>query len=122
MAKKLSGFGAAFAAARKSGKTEFDFGGKKFNTKMKGEGTKKSSLPKSVPVPSPRANAVSEMSKKPSFSSMTEAGKSVDKYSKPQSPSKRGGGPPIAMSKANIEKRKAKTSMRSPGRYKLPKV
>jgi len=33
--KKLSGFGAAFAAARKSGKKEFTYRGKKYNTKVK---------------------------------------------------------------------------------------
>jgi hypothetical protein len=33
--KKLSRFGAAFAAARKSGKKEFTYRGKKYNTKVK---------------------------------------------------------------------------------------
>ena len=32
-----SAFGKAFAAARKAGETEFTFGGKKYNTRMKGE-------------------------------------------------------------------------------------
>jgi hypothetical protein len=32
-----SAFGKAFAAARKAGDTEFTFGGKKYNTRMKGE-------------------------------------------------------------------------------------
>ena len=33
--KKLSGFGTAFAAARKSGKKEFTYRGKRYNTKVK---------------------------------------------------------------------------------------
>jgi hypothetical protein len=34
-----SAFGKAFRAARDAGDTEFEFGGKKYNTKMKGEGS-----------------------------------------------------------------------------------
>jgi hypothetical protein len=34
-----SAFGKAFRAAREAGNTEFEFGGKKYNTKMKGEGS-----------------------------------------------------------------------------------
>lgn len=48
-------FEAAFASARKGGKKEFSFGGKKYNTKIKGEGGKaKSKLPKKGPVPEKR--------------------------------------------------------------------
>lgn len=49
-------FDKAFAAARKGGKKEFSFGGKQYNTKLKGEGgkAKKSSLPKKGPVPEKR--------------------------------------------------------------------
>ena len=36
-APKLSNFGKAFKSARRSGKSEFTFGGKKYNTKLKGE-------------------------------------------------------------------------------------
>lgn len=36
-APKLSNFGTAFKSARSSGKSEFTFGGKKYNTKLKGE-------------------------------------------------------------------------------------
>lgn len=36
-APKLSNFGKAFKSARSSGKSEFTFGGKKYNTKLKGE-------------------------------------------------------------------------------------
>ena len=36
-APKLSNFGSAFKSARSSGKSEFSFGGKKYNTKIKGE-------------------------------------------------------------------------------------
>lgn len=57
MAKqKLSAFGAAFASARSSGKSVFTFGGKSYNTKVKGEGAGKSASVKSskskVPTPS----------------------------------------------------------------------
>lgn len=41
----LSAFGKAFAEARKNGQTEFTFGGKQFNTRMKGE-----SAPQQEPV------------------------------------------------------------------------
>lgn len=47
---KLSKFGAAFKAARAAGKKEFSFGGKKYNTKVKGEGD----APKSAPTPTSR--------------------------------------------------------------------
>lgn len=48
-------FEKAFASARKGGKKEFSFGGKKYNTKLKGEGGKaKSKLPKKGPVPEKR--------------------------------------------------------------------
>lgn len=49
----MSKFGEAFAKARKGGAKEFAFGGKKYNTKMKGEGDsskKKSSLPSTAKV------------------------------------------------------------------------
>lgn len=36
-APKLSNFGKAFKSARSAGKSEFAFGGKKYNTKLKGE-------------------------------------------------------------------------------------
>lgn len=49
-----SKFGKAFAAARKSGKKEFSFGGKKYNTKLKGEGGSNK-----VPTPSAAPRAVS---------------------------------------------------------------
>ena len=52
MAKKLSKFGAKFKEARDKGEKVFNFGGKSYNTKMKGEGNKKSSsrLPKTTDV------------------------------------------------------------------------
>lgn len=55
---KLSKFGAAFKAARASGKKEFEFGGKKYNTKVKGEGSSKK-----TPTPSPAPRAVSGASR-----------------------------------------------------------
>jgi len=110
MAKKLSKFGSAFAEARKSGKSEFDFGGKKFNTKMKGEGAKKSSkskLPGSTSVtPKSRSSALDKSTARPSFSGMSDvAGNKGKGYL--SGPSFRGGGPKIAMSKKNIDKRNA---------------
>lgn len=112
MSKKTSKFGAAFAAARKGGAKEFDFNGKKFNTKMKSDApSKKSSLPKSAAVGPSRASAVSSMSKKPSFSALTEAGKGEKKYA--SGPSKRGGGPKIAMSQANLDKRKGSIGVKA---------
>jgi hypothetical protein len=58
-------FGAAFAAARKAGQTEFEFGGKKFNTSQRGEtrAQTQSALARnraqssSVPTPPPRPAA-----------------------------------------------------------------
>lgn len=40
--KKGANFSAAFAAARKAGKGTFEYGGKSYSTKMKGEGKAKS--------------------------------------------------------------------------------
>lgn len=54
---KLSKFGAAFKAARAAGKKEFEFGGKKYNTKVKGEGGGASKAPKKVPTPTSRQGA-----------------------------------------------------------------
>jgi hypothetical protein len=54
----MANFNSAFAAARKAGKKEFSWGGKSFNTKLKAEGTsKKVSLPKTAPVPTPKPMA-----------------------------------------------------------------
>lgn len=41
-----SKFGKAFAAARKAGKKEFSFGGKSYNTKLRGEGKTPTPTPK----------------------------------------------------------------------------
>ena len=88
MAKKLSKFESAFASARKGGKSEFDFGGKKYNTKLKGTFKKKSSkLPESTSVmPKSRSGAISSMSKKPSFSDLSNVAKegAVKKTSLPK--------------------------------------
>lgn len=55
---KLSKFGAAFKAARAAGKKEFEFGGKKYNTKQKGEsGGVAAKAPKRVPTPTSRQGA-----------------------------------------------------------------
>jgi len=55
---KTSAFGSAFAAARKAGQSNFSFGGKSFNTQVKGAPTapKTSAVP-SVPKPTPKAAA-----------------------------------------------------------------
>lgn len=46
----LSKFGKAFAEARKSGKKEFSFGGKSYNTKLKEDGPKKVPTPTAKPA------------------------------------------------------------------------
>ena len=80
MAKK-SKFGSAFAEARKSGKKEFDFGGKKFNTKLKKEGKKSSSkLPKTTSVmPSSRSANIDKSNARPSFSGMSDVASNAGK-------------------------------------------
>lgn len=52
-------FEKAFSSARKGGKKEFSFGGKKYNTKLKGEGggSKKQKLPSKGPVPNTKPNS-----------------------------------------------------------------
>ena len=54
-----SKFGKAFAAARKAGKKEFSFGGKKYNTKLKGEGGSSAK----VPTPTKRPQSQSDRAK-----------------------------------------------------------
>lgn len=49
---KNSKFGSAFAAARKAGKKEFTYGGKKYNTRTKEDGKAKKETPKPTPRPS----------------------------------------------------------------------
>jgi hypothetical protein len=51
--EELSQFGSAFAAARKSGQTQFSFGGKSYSTAMKGQG---SSAPKTAKPSGPENN------------------------------------------------------------------
>ena len=72
---KLSKFGAAFKAARASGKKEFEFGGKKYNTKVKGEGES----PKKVPTPSaaPRATSGAARSTEGKVSAKSGASRST---------------------------------------------
>ena len=71
---KLSKFGAAFKAARASGKKEFEFGGKKYNTKVKGEGSDKK-----VPTPSaaPRAKSGAASSTEGKVSAKSGASRST---------------------------------------------
>ncbi len=87
MAKKKSEFGSAFADARKAGKSEFDYKGKKYNTKVKGDGKKSAkATPKSAPVPSSRSEAVKGMAKKdPSFSGLSDVAMTTPKKPKPTS-------------------------------------
>lgn len=57
--KKLSKFGSAFAAARKAGKSTFEWNGKKYTTEMKGEKKKAGkSKPNQSKAPSPQKKAV----------------------------------------------------------------
>ena len=113
MAKKLSAFGAEFAKQRKAGAKEFSFGGKKYNTKMKGEvapAKKKSSLPKTAPVPTSRPGGLTVG--KPTVGRGPIGGMRASETKMTSGPSKRGGGPKIAMSKANMDKRAMKEPMR----------
>lgn len=51
-------FDSAFAAARKAGKKEFSFGGKKFNTKLREDSKPaRSKLPSKGPIPPSRPEA-----------------------------------------------------------------
>lgn len=60
----MSKFGDAFKAARAAGKSEFTFGGKKYNTKMKGEdeAPKPRSKPSMSEAPKPRARPMASPS------------------------------------------------------------
>lgn len=129
MAKKLSKFGAAFDAARKGGAKEFDFGGKKYNTKLKGTSKKKSSkLPESTSVmPKSRSGAISSMSKESSFSGLSNVAKEGSKKtsSKPsfaklktRTPAERD----IAKSKAYIANHKEKGGMPLPSFKEMGKA
>lgn len=51
----MASFNSAFASARKSGKKEFTWNGKRYNTKLKGEGFE--STPKKAPVPTSKPSA-----------------------------------------------------------------
>src|SRR5690242_3239893 len=113
MAKKLSKFGAAFKAARDKGEGVFDFGGKKYNTKMKGEGKKKSKLPSTTNVkPTPRPDATASGKRNGAFNPTQQQGRKsgADHVFSNSGPSFRGGGPKIAKSKQNMEKNAPKKS------------
>lgn len=73
---KLSKFGAAFAAARKSGKKEFSFGGKKYNTKVKGEGESAKKVP--TPSSAPRATSGASRSTEGKVSAKSGASRSTE--------------------------------------------
>lgn len=84
--QELSAFGSAFAAARKSGQSNFSFGGKSFNTKLASPGaTAKPTAPKPTPTlgrSETAAAARTSGSSLPSMAASTPAAKpSVDKYS-----------------------------------------
>lgn len=62
----MPSFKEAFAAARKSGKKEFSWNGKKYNTKLKEEtGVGKSVKPKARPVAAEKSVAPGAATKKP---------------------------------------------------------
>ena len=86
MAKKLSKFGSAFNAARDAKKSEFDFGGKKYNTKMKSGGKKAGgSLPATTSVmPKSRADAVTSKAKESSFSGLSNVAKTYKPTAAPK--------------------------------------
>jgi hypothetical protein len=83
-------FEKAFASARKGGKKEFSFGGKKYNTKLKGEGgkAKKDKLPKKGPVPEKRPMSKPATGKATS-SKPTEAKAKVAVRAKAATPAKK---------------------------------
>lgn len=72
---KLSKFGAAFAAARKAGKKEFTFGGKRFNTKMAADTPKKAPTPTAAPRRQSGATSTAGKVKPQSGASRSTAGK-----------------------------------------------
>jgi hypothetical protein len=83
----MSKFEKAFAAARKSGKKEFSFGGKSYNTKLKADAptATKSQTSKNIPVPKDRP-AVAVPKDKPSRTYATtpkEKSRFPDSASKP---------------------------------------
>jgi hypothetical protein len=87
----LSKFGAAFKAARKAGKKEFSFGGKSYNTKVKGEDD---SSPKKVPTPTAKPSQESAKS----GASRSTAGKVTEKKRDPAYKEKIGPKPAKAVS------------------------
>ncbi len=78
----MATFKEAFAAARKSGKKEFTWNGKRYNTKVKGEGSSASS---------PRPKARPGSSAKPKTSSATT--KNRGSYSRGGASTKKSKGP-----------------------------
>lgn len=80
MAKKLSAFEKAFASERKKGSKTFQFGGKSYNTKLKGEDKPKSKskvdLPKSAPTPTARPSKITMTGNSGPSSRYTPKGKS----------------------------------------------
>ena len=73
---KLSSFGSAFAAARKSGQSNFSFGGKSFNTKLASSSPAKSATPTMGRTPEAAAARTSGSSL-PSMASSTPAAKAA---------------------------------------------
>jgi hypothetical protein len=74
VAPKLSSFGSAFAAARKSGQSNFSFGGKSFNTKLASSPSTPKATPTMGRTPEAAASRTSGSSL-PSMASATPAAK-----------------------------------------------
>ena len=122
-----------FAAERAKGSKVFDFGGKKYNTKLaktpKPTAAKKATKVKGVKAPAKgpalgmgRSEAVKSMAKAPSFSSMTNIGLN-EAAPKPKGPQTR---PNLTErmnpnKKNNVDIKVPTDKMRAPGRYTRPK-
>lgn len=80
-----SKFEKAFASARKSGKKEFSFGGKSYNTKLKDDGPKNVPTPKARPVGAKASASASKGTEAKASTSAEAKSKKVFTLDKPKS-------------------------------------
>lgn len=80
-----SKFGKAFAAARKSGKKEFSFGGKSYNTKVKEDGPANVPTPKARPVGAKASASASKPTEAKASTSAEAKSKKIFTLDKPKS-------------------------------------
>lgn len=109
----VSAFGKAFRAARKAGKKEFSFGGKKYNTKMKGEGD--------VPKPTPRPDSGAARSTKGKVSAKSGASRSTEGKVKPKSSAAKPQQGPVAAKAVGIAKAGSRMSRAKAKEANAPK-